>query len=127
MSAFRTPLIYQDDGGFPVTLAAMLVYQSDLLKCALYIPLGFQTDLASIPRPLWAVLPKVGKWDAAGVVHDWLYQRNGITRQEADAVFHEAMLVKGVGPKTAALMWLGVRVGGWKPWNAYRKAEQEMV
>jgi hypothetical protein len=34
------------------------------------------------------------------------------TRQEADRVFHEAMLVSGVNRPTALVMWLAVRFFG---------------
>jgi len=36
------------------------------------LPVGFVTDFASIPRPLWILLPKWGRYGNAAVVHDFL-------------------------------------------------------
>ena len=37
------------------------------------VPIGTYTDFASIPRPLWAIFPRWGKYGNAAVIHDWLY------------------------------------------------------
>src|SRR5256885_7105310 len=37
------------------------------------VAIGFQTDFATVPRPLWIVLPKWGRYGNAAVIHDWLY------------------------------------------------------
>lgn len=88
---------------------------------------GFITDFASIPRPLWAWLPPAGEYAPAAVIHDWLYwwgkddKGEPVTRALADAVFRRAMADLGVGSLRRKLMWLGVRVGGWKAWASYRE------
>lgn len=118
---FTTKLQFEDDGGLPFTLLQALTYVTDVEHRGTFsVPACFKTDLASIPRPLWAVLPPVGKYDAAAVVHDYLYQTNGLTRAAADSILLEAMGVLGVGRLTRWLIYSGVRLGGWKPWNAYR-------
>ncbi len=84
------------------------------------VPRGFTSDGASIPRFLWAVLPVWGRWSRAALLHDWLYDclRDGPphpeapTRRDADAVFHEAMLVCGTARPVALAMWLAVRLFG---------------
>lgn len=117
---FLTPLNLQDIDGMHWLLLTPLIYKasSKLLYC---VQAGFLTDLASIPRGLWNVLPKTGKWDKAGVLHDWLYQFPGkLTRAEVDGLLREACQACGVGPVSRYLIWNGVRAGGWKPWNAYR-------
>ncbi len=77
------------------------------------VPKGFVTDFASIPRPLWNVLPPTGAYGKAAVLHDYLYRTAGMaTRPEADAVLKEAMEVIGVGWWTRQIIWLGVRAGG---------------
>lgn len=120
MSAFRTPLRFQDDGGLPFTLIGPLVYESARLKRILWVSTGFKTDLASIPRILWNILPPVGKYDAAAVLHDDLYQYGGVTRSDADGVLNEAMEVLGVSRWQRWAIFLGVRSGGWVVWNRYR-------
>lgn len=124
---FVTPLRFQDDGGFPFTLLEDLVYITRLLpgRLTVRIPAGFRTDLASIPRFFWRVLPPIGAYDKAAVVHDFLYQHNGCSREQADAVLLEAMGVLGVGWATRQVIYRGVRLGGWKPWNAYRAKEAQ--
>jgi hypothetical protein len=37
------------------------------------VEIGFQTDFATIPRFLWVVLPRWGRYGNASVIHDWLY------------------------------------------------------
>jgi hypothetical protein len=126
MSAFLSKLLFEDDGGLPFTLIHPLGYLSDRLNAPVIVPAGFKTDLASIPRPLWAVLPPVGKYDAAAVVHFLYQQPQGaphVNRADADAVLNEAMEACGVGRVARWTIYAGVRVGGWKIWGAYRKAD----
>lgn len=94
------------------------------------IPVGFVTDFASVPRVLWNVLPPTGGYGKAAVIHDWLYQyrsimRTGflprlVERAEADTILKDAMSVLGVRWWTRWTIYSGVRLGGWKAWNAYR-------
>jgi len=84
------------------------------------VPEDFITDGASVPRVLWAWLPTWGRWSRAATLHDFAYGQihEGTphplmsTRQEADRIFHEAMLVSGVNRPTAFIMWLAVRFFG---------------
>lgn len=135
MSKFLSSLIVADDFGLPFELCKDLSYESDKLKRVIVVPgrikdpgdpdfkPGFLTDLASIPLGMWNILPKSGRYDRAAVVHDYLYQFNGCTRAEADAVLKEAMEVLQVGGFRIFMIYSGVRSGGWKSWNRYRKAE----
>jgi hypothetical protein len=101
------------------------------------IPPGFVTDFASVPRILWNILPPTGLYGKAAVVHDWLYQHRTLVklqtakaipiivqivdRGEADSILLEGMEVLGVSWFTRHTIYAGVRVGGWKPWNEYRR------
>jgi hypothetical protein len=120
VSAFRSRLIADIDGGLPYTLLAPLVYDSQVLGRTITVPLGFVTDLASVPRLLWNVLPPMGGYSDAAVVHDFLYATNGLARGQADAVLREAMEVCGVRPWQRWLIYRGVRAGGWHAWNDHR-------
>lgn len=83
---------------------------------------GLLTDGASVPRFLWWWGdPFVGAYTAAAVLHDGLYAAQHTSRREADALLLEAMLDSEVRPTQAYAFWLGVRLGGWLPWNRYRK------
>lgn len=123
MANFRTGLFFQDNDGLPYILTAPLRYDSSVLNRTIEVPTGFKTDLASIPRFLWAVLPKSGKYDRGAVVHDFLYTTGICTRKEADDVLNEAMKVLGVGTWSQRTIYAGVRIGGWKTWGDYRKKD----
>lgn len=77
------------------------------------VPDGFMTDLASVPRLLWPLVPPHSPdYAAAAVVHDFLYEwKQGLfTRVVADAIFYEAMRVLGVPAWRAVVMYLAVRL-----------------
>lgn len=76
------------------------------------VPATFTTDFASVPRPLWAILPPHGKYAKAAVLHDWMYNNAYKTKAYADKVFLEAMLVLGVPRRTAKAMYWFVRILG---------------
>lgn len=81
------------------------------------VPAGFNTDLASIPQALQAVIPVNDKHRAAAVLHDYLYTVQDRARAKADALFLEAMKLSGVRFTQRWAMYLAVRVGGWLPWS----------
>lgn len=125
MSLFRSELLLRDNtDGKHFTLIGPLHYSSDLLTRDVYVPGGFITDFASIPRGLWNVLPKIGKYDRAAVIHDFLYVTDGMTRRLADAVLWEACAVCGVSLWQQRVIYWGVRLGGWRTWNRYRAAQR---
>ena len=102
------------------------------------VPAGFTTDFASIPRIFQGLIPKHGRFDAAAIVHDYLYNVQPlvlhsnpnpgsfsleyvrITRKEADGVFRRIMKELGVGWTRRNLMYRAVRLGGWAPWRKSR-------
>lgn len=89
------------------------------------IPSGFVSDLASVPRPLWFILPPHGSYAPAAIVHDLLYRAPGhivdgraYSRAQADAVLEQAMLSLGtVKDWECLLIYWGVRVLGWLKWS----------
>ena len=91
------------------------------------VPGGFETDFASVPRILWAVIPPWGKYSAAAVAHDWLYHKGKFSRWTCDAFFREHMAQLGVRRGTRWLMWAGVRLGGWVAWRSHRRREAVVV
>jgi hypothetical protein len=89
------------------------------------VPRGFVTDFASVPRFFWRLFPPTGTYGKAAVIHDYLYQFNGVTREQADHIFLEAMEELGVAWVTRHILFLAVRLGGWKPWNSCRKRDKK--
>ena len=96
-------------------------YQSDEAKMVITVPIGFQTDFASVPRfPLiYALLGDTAHEPA--VIHDWLYYSAIVNREIADNVLYEAMTVFGVEDWRRDMIYEGVRAGGWYAWDEHRK------
>ena len=89
-----------------------------------YVKKGFWTDYASIPRLLWFWYDPLD-YREEGTLHDWLYKEqkwNGqaITRKQADEILFKFVLQKH-GRRVARDFYYGVRIGGRKPWNKYKK------
>jgi len=78
----------------------------------IHVPVGTVTDLASVPRVLWAFFPPHGRYAKAAIVHDFLYANAVGTKAWADRVFLEAMEVLGVPVWRRRLMYLAVRAFG---------------
>jgi Protein of unknown function (DUF1353) len=95
------------------------------------VPTGFETDFASIPRPLWAVIPPRGKYNRPAIVHDYLYHfapldpRTGrwCTQARADSIIREAC--ENVDDRFTQrwAIYLGLRLGGFVAWRKYRKED----
>lgn len=86
------------------------------------VPRNFVTDLASIPRLLYALFPVNGRHRAAAILHDWLYERQPVDRAQCDHIFLEAMEDSKVRWSQRWAMYLGVRIGGWVAWKAREAA-----
>ena len=91
------------------------------------VPRGFVTDLASIPRAFWSIIPKTGRYAYPAIVHDYLYWEQRTTRSIADDVFREAMKELDVSPVAREGMWATLRLAGGSAWeaNATAKASGE--
>jgi len=76
---------------------------------AIYVPAGFKTDMLSIPRLLWAILPPTGRGGKAAIVHDWLLFENKLSRLKCADLFLEALKSLKVPEEQANAMYLGVR------------------
>jgi hypothetical protein len=95
-------------------------------------PKDFVTDFGSIPQVFWNLpgLSPFGRYRRAYVIHDKLYvapvvrtmtSARAITRGEADNILEEAMGVLGANWLVRKTVLSAVRMGGWVPWNRYRK------
>jgi len=81
------------------------------------VPAGFVTDLASIPRLFWNILPPFGKYTEAAVVHDWVYRNHLFPRAICDAILLEAMQLCGVNWISRQIIYRNVRAFGWAAWG----------
>ena len=93
----------------------------------IHVPIGTYTDFASIPRLLWAIFPRWGKYGNAAVIHDWLYWDQARRRREADKIFLEGMEVLEVPDWKRHTIYLAVRWFGWFAWQGNRRKKQAMT
>ena len=98
-----------------------LISYIDDAKERIDVPIGFVTDLASVPRIFWNILPPFGKYDGAAIVHDYLYSCQFWERSKCDSILLEAMKSEGVSWITRYTIYWGVRAGGWYAWSEHTK------
>lgn len=85
---------------------------------------GFDYDLASIPKFAQSIISKVGVYDCAATIHDWLYSANALERKECDKIFLQAMKESGVDYLERTTMYSAVR--GFASF-AYKCSEEERL
>lgn len=120
-------------------------YLDDEQRKRAVIPRGYLTDGASVPRPLWSLIPPWGSYGQAAVMHDWLceYLRVWdtkenkwipITRDECDNIFNIGMKALGVPNTTRRVMYSAVKVYSHMASKVYQsfdpekhKVEQELL
>ena len=114
---FKNSLSVKFHGNKQWILTEPLEYDDGETKVT--VPVGFKTDLASIPKFLWAYL---SPWEIAraAVVHDYLYWQLGdkytkAERKHADDVFRNGMrhAVPPISKIKARLAYRAVRTFGW--------------
>jgi len=94
---------------------------------AVSAPTGFVTDLASIPRVFWSLLPPDGNYAYAAIVHDYLYWTQERPKEEADQILKFTMQDFKINSATIAAIYEGVHLFGGAAWrnNAALKAKGE--
>ena len=91
------------------------------------VPREYFTDLASIPRPAWPILSRIGLHICPSIVHDYGYdettpiqvnkQGEEMTREMGDDLFYELMEYCEVPGWKRFVMWRCVRRVGWFAWG----------
>lgn len=94
-----------------------LVFQSERFG-RIIVPSGFRTNYASVPRlpvVFWLAGERAYK-EAA--LHDWQYTVHAMSREDADALFLEALLLNPlIAPGLAHTMHKAVRWFGQSSWD----------
>ena len=86
------------------------------------VPQNYLTDMTTTYWFIRWFIPRYSKANVACVIHDYHYTHAGInSRAAADEVFRIHLIMSGMSPHRARLYWCGVRVGGFRGWNNYRK------
>ncbi|GAB2484426.1 hypothetical protein GCM10027082_39250 [Comamonas humi] len=127
--SFDTPGSYSkfSDGMF--YMQAPLIWRPNNLSSDLRsvtVPKGFVTDLTSIPRPFWSLMPRDGAYADAAIVHDYLYWMQKGSRLTADETLKEAMKDLEVHPFNVEIIYHGVRsIFGEMAWKNNAKLRKE--
>ncbi|HFG9433729.1 TPA: DUF1353 domain-containing protein [Salmonella enterica subsp. enterica serovar Cotham] len=122
MSRFTTPAILEMLAHYKWRVYEPFeFYLSDDNSDVIEVPAGFVTDLASIPRIFWTLLPPDGKYAKSAIIHDYLYDNALRTKREADRIFLDGMTVLGVPKWKRIVMYLAVRWFGRGMYGKERK------
>ncbi|WP_412759710.1 DUF1353 domain-containing protein [Methylorubrum subtropicum] len=90
------------------------------------IPSGFVTDLASIPRVFWSILPKTSAYTYPAIIHDYLYwfQPQNYTRKSADEVLKTTMQELNISKIKIFIIFISVRLWGGTSWKHNKTARE---
>lgn len=121
MSSFTSELhIHQDDKD-PNLWVLDKSFKYDLYDKGrgweIRVPKGFKTNFASSPRFMWWLIPPMGRYGKAAVIHDYLYATKRFSKRVADAIFSEAMGVLKVPYWKRLVMFKAVVYFGKKAWD----------
>ena len=95
-------------------------------KVAYFIPKGFITDFASVPRALWwLVSPTDYSVLRASLLHDYLYRTGNCSRKHADRLFYRKLIEDGTPEWKAKLIYWAVRLFARRVWEGYRSKEDD--
>ena len=83
------------------------------------VPSGFKTDLATIPRWLWSVLPpNEADFVFPAILHDYLYVcPHGHSRHYIDEIFYSFLIERGVSRFKAYQFYIAVELFGESHFN----------
>jgi len=87
------------------------------------VPEGFITDFVSIPRIFWVIIPPVGIYGKAAVIHDYCYRTACYQRLKSDKIFLEGMKVLKVKRWKRNVMYWAVATFGWLAWYNHRRRD----
>lgn len=95
-----------------------LIYIIGSSQDSVTVPVGFVTDMASIPPILRSLIQQNGPYLLPAVVHDYLYWTQTCTRGQADSIFRLAMIENEVAPADREAIFAAVRAAGRFAWDA---------
>ena len=84
------------------------------------VPIGFETDLASVPRIFWGIIPHSDKHIVEGsIIHDFMYSGHTLvkSRSQADRILRACCKEMKAPPWYYWAVWIGVRIGGGPGWR----------
>jgi hypothetical protein len=95
-----------------------LVYRIGISNDSITVPVGFVTDLASIPQVLQSIIRQNGLYLLPAVVHDYLYWKQTCTREQSDQILLFGMIENNVSDIHRIAIYQAVRAAGSFAWEA---------
>lgn len=147
MNGFKSELVVTPlENGRDWKLKSSLIYHVGCKRSPLSIkvPKNFITDFASLPQrksilSIWMPLLIIyniivalvyiligspsDKYVMPAVIHDYLYRKPMFSRRMADAIFIEAMEIRGINPIKRWVMYVFVRLLGR---SSYRSKQENL-
>ncbi len=121
MSSFTSPLKveYIDGKNWKLTRPFTYHLNSKHGKAIIKVPIGFETNFASIPKLFRPVIgqPTNKGFGKASVIHDYLYTTHQYSRKKSDQIFLEAMQISGVPKFKRGTMYYTLRFFGRRAWK----------
>lgn len=103
-----------------ITSAFLYSFTLNKQSVHVYVPSGYLTDGATVPRLLWDAIPPWGAYGQAAAVHDMLceyltvfdddHKPVSITRKTADNILRQAMVALGVKRGMRWSVYAGVKL-----------------
>lgn len=81
------------------------------------VPVGFVTDLASIPRLFWSALRPDGEYTYPAIIHDYLYWTQTRQKDTADTIFKFGMQDFDINRSTIETIYEAVHHRGGSSWK----------
>jgi hypothetical protein len=103
-------------------LAEDLEWRFDDLDIVITAKKGFVTNLASVPRVFWSLMPVAARYSYPAIIHDYLYSSQSLSRAASDLLLREAMEETGVNNVKSFLVYKSVRLFGRSAWNESARA-----
>ena len=94
-----------------------LTYKIGISQDSLTVPVGFVTDLASIPPALQSFIQQNGPSLLPAVVHDYLYWKQTCTRDQSDQILLLAMIEHAVPEAQRFAIYQAVHFAGMFAWD----------
>lgn len=105
---FRSTLKVEKIGSKRWRLLEDLIYEDESFKIT--VPAGFETDFATVPRPLWWFCPPAtGSHAEPSVTHDYLLA-TGVDIKIADNLFLSAMEANGVNKLKRLIIFTTLKI-----------------
>lgn len=117
MSSFTKLVVEVIDGEMFSVSQDFSFYRESDVETIYTVPAGFKTNFASVPRLLQIFFKKKDVYSAASVLHDYLYTAKIVSKEDADMMLKEGMLVLGSSKVSAYLFWLAVHLFGKAAWD----------